>query len=372
MEPERSFSPAAAAHELVTKTPRVPLGHWPTPLEPLARLSIALGGPLISVKRDDTISLGMGGNKVRALEYLMAEALSADADTVLTAGVVQSNSVRQVAAAAAKLGLDCVVAVIRDRVLQVEPGYAQTGNFLLGTLYGATYEDMSWSENVPQRLAAIAERLRRQGLRPYIVPYGCASLTGAIGYVRAAIELAKQFASMTTPVTHVVHACGTGATQAGLVAGFAALDRPVKVIGVDIDADPAGVRRRVGDLLRQLRQVIGIESEVLIAELQIETDYSAGAYGTADQATVAAIRTLARTESLIFDPVYSGKAAAALIELVRQRFFQPEDHVVLLHTGGSPAIYAYQALLRSPEGSTASDDRCASAAWRSRPPYGHS
>jgi L-cysteate sulfo-lyase len=331
----------------ISAYPRLRLGHFPTPLEPLKRLSERLSGPAISVKRDDASGMGQGGNKVRALEFVLPEALAAGADILLTAGVVQSNSVRQVAAAAAKAGLDCHFAMITDRVTGTDADYAETGNALLDHLYGATHEIISIKDDRTAVLERIAARMRERGRKPYIVPYGCANRTGAIGYLNAAAELAEQATESGVPITHVVHASGTGGTQAGLIAGFAALGLPIEVIGIDVDADPHGVRQRVGRILAELADEIGLDRSVLMERIVVEGAFSAGAYGQADQRTVDAIRIAARSEALTLDPVYSGKALAGLIGLCKAGRFKPSDHVVFLHTGGTPAIYAYRSIFGS-------------------------
>lgn len=303
-----------------------------------------LGGPSVFVKRDDASGLGQGGNKVRALEFVVPAAQEADADILLTAGVVQSNSVRQVAAAAAKCGFDCHFAMITDRVNGTDPDYGATGNIFLDRLYGATYETISINDDRVAALERIAAQLRASGRRPYIVPYGCADRLGATGYLNAALEIAEQAAERERSITHVVHASGSGGTQAGLIAGFAALGMPVEVIGIDIDADPAGVRGRVATILRELADEVGLEPAPLEEKIIIEPGYSAGAYGQADGPTMEAIARAARLEALTLDPVYSGKALAGVIGLSKAGRFRPSDTVVFLHTGGTPAIYAYRSL----------------------------
>jgi L-cysteate sulfo-lyase len=333
-----------ALKAVVERRKRLKLGHFPTPIEALTRLSAELGSASIFVKRDDASGAGQGGNKVRALEFIIPAAQDAGADILLTAGVIQSNSVRQVAAAAAKAGLDCHFAMITDRVGKTDPDYARTGNILLNHLYGATHEIISVKDNRTAVLERIADRLRKQGRRPYVVPYGCANRLGAIGYLNAAQEICEQIAAQNLAITHLVHATGTGGTQAGLIAGFAALGLPIEVIGIDIDADPAGVKNRVTTLLRELADEVGLEASALEEKIIIDSGYSAQAYGQADAATVEAISMAARLEALIVDPVYSGKALAGLIGLSKAGRFSPSDNVLFLHTGGTPAIYAYRSL----------------------------
>jgi L-cysteate sulfo-lyase len=324
--------------------PRLKLGHFPTAIEPLPRLGSKLGGASLFVKRDDATGMGQGGNKVRALEFIIPDARRANADVLLTAGVVQSNSVRQVAAAAAKAGLGCHFGMITDRVGKTDPDYAKTGNILLDHLYGATHEIISIKDDRTDVLVKMADRFRSEGRRPYIVPYGCANRLGAIGYLNAALEIAEQIAARELAITHLVHATGTGGTQAGLIVGFAALGLPIEVIGIDIDADPIGVKRRVTTLLRELADEVGLEAEALERKIIIEPRYSAGAYGQADGPTLEAISMAAGLEALTLDPVYSGKAFAALIGLSREGRFMDSDNVLFLHTGGTPALYAYRSL----------------------------
>jgi L-cysteate sulfo-lyase len=323
---------------------RLPFGHLPTALEPLERLSSWLGGPSILIKRDDSTGLGMGGSKVRALEYLVPEAIDQGADMLLTMGVIQSNSVRQVAAAAAKVGLGCHFAMITDRVPDIDYTYRQTGNILLNHLYGATHEAVLMREDRTQKLAEMSARFRAEGRRPYIVPYGCANRLGALGYVRAALEISEQMQATGRKLTHVVHASGTGGTQAGLIVGFAALDMKVEVIGIDIDADPSGVRTRVASVLRDLADDMQMDFSALERRIVIEERYAAAAYGVAGDSTLEAIKEAAKREALVVDPVYSGKGLAGLIGLVREGRFSPDDTVLFLHTGGSPALYAYRGL----------------------------
>ncbi len=333
-----------ALSDKIKKHKRRLLGHFPTPLEPLKRLSNWLEGPTIFVKRDDASGFGQGGNKVRALEFLIPDALDQGAEILLTAGVIQSNSVRQVAAAAAKVGLNCHFAMITDRVDHTDKDYAQTGNIFLNHLYGATHEPISVKDEKDAALTKIAKHLKEKGSEPYIIPYGCANLLGAIGYLNAALEIAKQIDEQNLHITHLIHASGTGGTQAGLIVGFALLKIPIEVIGIDIDSDEAGVRHRVTKMLRLLAKEVGIESKPLEEKIIIESNYSAGAYGKADDITIEAMTVSSRLEALTTDPVYSAKGLAGLFGLSRKGYLKKTDNVIFLHTGGVPAIYAYRSL----------------------------
>jgi len=322
--------------------PRLSLGSFPTPLQPMARLAAALEGPHVYVKRDDLNGFGGGGNKVRALEYILPEAIAAGADTLLTAGVVQSNSARQVAAAAARVGMACHVLMVTDRVDRTDDDYAETGNVFLGRLFGATFETISIHDDREERLRDAVEHLRREGRTPYVVPYGCSNQLGATGYLSAAVEIAHQIEASSTGLTHLVHASGTGGTQAGLIAGFAAMGLDVEVVGIDVDADPLGVRRRVETRLTELTEALGLPP--MLDHIRIDSRYSAGAYGVADDGVMEAIRLGAQLEALLFDPVYSGKGLAGLIGLIRADYFPPSAQVLFLHTGGEPALFACRSL----------------------------
>ena len=326
----------------IESVPRLHLGNFPTPLQPMPRLAAALDGSAVYVKRDDSSGFGGGGNKVRALEYIMPEAMNRDADVLVTAGVVQSNSARQVAAAAARVGMGCHVLMVTDRVSGTDADYAETGNVFLGRLFGATFEPISIHDNREQRVQAAVDRLKRQGRTPYVVPYGCSNQLGATGYLHAALEIAHQVEMIGVGLTHVVHASGTGGTQAGLIAGFAALDLGIEVIGIDVDADPVGVRRRVNTRLTELTEALGLPP--MPDRVEIDSGYSAGAYGVADDAVVEAIRMGARLEALLLDPVYSGKGLAGLIGLTQANYVRPDAHGLFLHTGGEPAHFAHRSL----------------------------
>jgi len=322
--------------------PRLSLGSFPTPLQPMTHLSAALAGPPVYVKRDDLSGFGGGGNKGRALEYILPEAIASGADTLVTAGVVQSNSARQVAAAAARVGMACHVLMVTDRVDRTDDDYAETGNVFLGRLFGASFEPISVRDNREEKLQATADRLRLEGRTPYVVPYGCSNQLGATGYLRAALEVAHQIEARGIGLTHLVHASGTGGTQAGLVAGFAAMDLDIEVVGIDVDADPIGVDRRVGARLTELTEALGLPP--MLDRIKIDSRYSAGAYGVADDAVVEAIQLGARLEALLLDPVYSGKGFAGLVGFIRSGYFSQDAQVLFLHTGGDPALFAHRSL----------------------------
>jgi len=293
--------------------PRIRLAHLPTPVEPMPRLAAALGLTSLWVKRDDCTGLGVGGNKVRKLEFDLAAALVDGADCVVCGGVVQSNVARQVAEACAKLALECHLGIMHGRLARTEPGYDNTGNILLDRLFGAIIHDIPWDEDRNRRLREIVAELKAAGRRPYLVPYGASDALGAMGYALAAEEIVDECPN----TAWIVHASGSAGTQAGLLAGLLALGHPAQVIEVDVDAQPDRVRADVCRVGRAAAALLGIENRWQDERVEVAAQWSAGAYGLTDQTTEEAIRLAARTEAFALDPVYTGKGMAGLIGLAR-------------------------------------------------------
>ena len=325
--------------------PRVALAHLPTPLEEMPRLSAALGGPRLWVKRDDCTGLGVGGNKVRKLEYDLAAALAAGADSIVCGGVMQSNTCRQVAAAAAKLGLACHLGIMHGRVPKTEPGYDATGNILLDRLYGAAIHDLPWDEDRNRGLRHIEAELKASGRKPYFVPYGASDGLGALGYARMVLELVDQCAALGLAPTHLVHASGSAGTQAGIVATLCALDHPFRCIGIDVDAQPERVAADVRRVGREAAALLGVSDKWTEKAVDVAGGFAGPAYGVPDERTLEAIHLAARLEALALDPVYSGKGMAGLIGLIRAGQLRPEHTVIWIHTGGLPCLFAYPAAM---------------------------
>jgi L-cysteate sulfo-lyase len=335
-------TPAVFASQL-SQFPRLGLAQLDTPLEPLKRLSAHLGGPRLWVKREDATGLGFGGNKLRKLDYVLHDAVSSGADTLVSGGVVQSNSQRQVAAAAAKLGMECHLAVYHGRVSPPTPEYNASGNAFLNRLFGAHLHDVPWTGDRNAAIRALGAKLEQQGRRPYFVPYGVSNVLGAIGYATTIAEIGQQTAALGIRPTAIVHCSGSAGTQAGLVVGAAACMPQTRIVGVDIDAEPERVRSDVTRLARETAERL----EVPFAELHIEVvaGHAGPAYGVPHAATIEAIRLAGRLEALPVDPVYSGKGLAGLIALIREGRWNADDDVIFIHTGGSPALFAYQSAL---------------------------
>lgn len=320
--------------------PRIRLGHFPTPLEFMPRLSKALGGPEIWIKRDDCTGLSTGGNKTRKLEYLMGEALARKADIVITQGATQSNHARQTAAAAARLGLACHI-VLEDRTGSKDPDYRNNGNVLLDHLHGATVEHRPGGGDFNAELEKIAETMRAAGKTPYVIPGGGSNTVGALGYVNCALELVGQLNELGLKCDHLLHGTGSAGTQAGLVAGLRVLNSPIKVLGIGVRVPKEPQEANVFKLAAATAEKIGVAGAVRREDVVANCDYVGDGYGIPASGTIDAIRMLAELEGILLDPVYSGKGMAGLIDLVRKGHFKPTDRLIFLHTGGSAALFGY-------------------------------
>lgn len=327
--------------------PRTPLCTLPTPLQPLENLSRVLGGPRLLIKRDDMTGLALGGNKGRQLEFYMGEALARGADTIITTGAVQSNHVCQTAAAAAKLGLACHVQ-LETRVVGKGPEYARTGNALLDRVFGAIVHFFPEGEDEAAADAAvdrIADDVREKGGRPFVIHLGSDHQPlGALGYVEAAAELAEQTAAAGIAVDAVVVPSGSASTHAGLLVGLKAIDHPARVLGMCIRRDQEAQAARVRARVAAVAEMIGRPG--LVSDTDVWTDDAClgPGYGQPTPEMVEAVELMARHEGIVLDPVYTGKALAGLIGLLRQGFFQTDETVLFIHTGGIPALFAYPDL----------------------------
>lgn len=324
---------------LLDSFPRVPLAHLPTRLEALPRLSEELGGPAIHVKRDDCTGLATGGNKTRKLEFSMAAALEDGADTVITQGAVQSNHVRQTAAAACKLGLSCEV-LLEHRVEQPTEAYTSSGNVLLDRIFGARLREYPDGTDFDAAMAEVADQVSAAGGKPYIIPGGASNRIGALGYVNCAVELLGQIDEQQLDVSHIITATGSAGTQAGLVVGLKAMDSDIPLLGIGVKAPKDEQESKVYELACDTAEYIGAPGNIERGDVVANCDYVGEGYGVPTEAMNEAVLMLARLEGLLFDPVYSGKALAGMIDLI-QRGEISGDNIVFLHTGGSAALFAY-------------------------------
>lgn len=322
---------------LTDRRPRVPIAHLPTPLEMLPRLTALLGGPQLWVKRDDQTGLATGGNKARKLEFLVAEALAQGADTLVTCGAAQSNHARQTAAAAARFGLACTL------VLRGEPPPQAQGNLLLDQILGA---EIVWAgaDDLSARLEETADALRSRGRRPYIVPYGGSNPVGVCGYIAAMEELLAQAAPIGAFFDHIVLASSSGGTQAGLMVAARALGYRGRILGISVDMPAGPLRRRMAELAAATADHLGLPLSFASEDFAVEDGYLGGGYGVIGDREREAIRLLARTEGLLLDPVYTGRAFGGLIDLIRRGAFSPQERVLFWHTGGVAGLFARPAL----------------------------
>jgi len=322
----------------LNRFPRVPLAGLPTPIEPLLRLSAHVGGPRLFVKRDDLTRLGLGGNKLRKLEFLLGEAQAQGADTVLTVGAMQSNHARQTAAACARLGLDCELVLRRGS--HTSEAYLGSGNVLLDRLFGARLHLLKAQENREEYMSARAEALRAEGRRPYCIPVGGSCGLGNLGYVACAEEILSQSAEMGIRFDAVVVATGSGGTQGGLVAGMGRAGG-VPVIGIAVE----GTRREQEGLAAaqaaEALRLLGAAESVLGAAVEVLDDFVGPGYARPSEPMREALSLAARFEGLVLDPVYTGKAFAGLVALARGNRFCRQQSLLFVHTGGAPGLFGY-------------------------------
>jgi D-cysteine desulfhydrase len=324
---------------LTDRLPRVTLGHLPTPLEPLTRLAPELGGPDLWIKRDDQTGLATGGNKTRKLEFLLAEAIDQGKETgrpvrVFTAGAAQSNHARQTAAAAARLGARCTL-VLRGPA----PTHTQ-GNLLLDRILGA---DVVWSRDhrVLERMEQAAQEAQAAGECAYVIPYGGSNPVGASGYVAAMEETLRQCEEMSVTFDWIVFASSSGGTQAGLVVGAREMGFHGHILGISVDLAAHALRDRVAKLATATARHLGLQASFRSDQIEVNDAYLGGGYGVMGHLERDAIRTLARTEGILIDPVYTGRAFGGLLDLINWGEIGSDARVLFWHTGGTPALFAY-------------------------------
>jgi D-cysteine desulfhydrase len=317
----------------------------PTPLEPLANLTRLLGGPDLWIKRDDLTGLAGGGNKTRKLEFLVAEAIAQDCDTLITVGAVQSNHCRLTLAAAAKEGLKCRL-LLEQRVPGSYKGDASGNNLLFDLIGAEKIEVVESGADLAACMAAMAEDLQRHGRKAYVIPGGGSNALGALGYVACAQELLHQAFEQQVRVDHVVVASGSAGTHAGLLVGLEGASADIPLIGVNVRRPRVEQEGNVYKLVGETAALLNLDKAIAREKVVALDDWVGPGYSLPTKEMVEAVRLLASTEAILLDPVYTGKAMAGLIGLVRQGRFKAGETVVFVHTGGSPALYAYQDDLR--------------------------
>lgn len=323
------------------RLPRLKVAALPTPLEEAPSLSAYLGGPRLMVKRDDITGLAFGGSKVRKIEYLMGEAVDRGCDVVVTVGAVQSNHARVTAAAARRLGLDAIV------VLNGEEPPQRQGNLLLDAIFGAEIRIVNTDDDYVLMgvVEDIARDLQRKGRNPYVIPRGGATALGAAAFVNAGLELLDQLNGRGIRADAIVHASTSGGTQAGLYTAMKVTQSGIRVVGVSAGPRRDVVTGRVWGLVNELTRLLGLDWRPHPDDIVVTDEYVGERYGVPTPAGLDAIRLVARTEGILLDPVYTGKAMAGLIDMVRSGQFTPDQTVVFWHTGGQPAVFAYAGWL---------------------------
>ena len=310
--------------------PRVQIAHLPTPIDPLPRLSAALKGPQLWIKRDDQTGLAFGGNKTRKLEYLLADARAQGAETLITRGARQSNHCRQTAAAAARSGFECTLVLSGSAPSEI------AGNLLLDQLLGA---EIVWTkgEDPEQVLESTFAQAWEAGRRPYLIPYGGSNATGASAYVAAISELVEQGLKFD----RIVFASSSGGTQAGMIAGVKAHELPTHITGISVDKPSAELQSIVLNLVHQTSELLRLNLDFQPDEVDVDDRYLGGGYAVMGEIEREAIELFASTEGILLDPVYTGRAAAGMIDRIRKGEFGLEERILFWHTGGTPALFAY-------------------------------
>ena len=325
----------------IESLPRFSLAQLPTPVAELERLTRELGGPGLLIKRDDQTGLALGGNKTRKLEFLVGQALAQGADTLVTLGAAQSNHCRQTAAAAARAGLKC------ELILNGQPPEVPNGNLLLNELLGATTHWIARPQRA-EKLKALDVELRAAGRKPYLIPVGGSNGVGAVGYVVAMLELLEQLRVSQQRVDHIVFGSSSGGTQAGLVLGARLAGFTGGVTGLSIDKnDPEHFEyeTEVAQMANECAAYLGANVRLTRDDIHVVYGYKGEGYGVVGDLEREAIRLMARTEGIILDPVYAGRAFGALVDLIRKGKYQQGATVLFWHTGGTAALFAYARAL---------------------------
>lgn len=311
-----------------------------TPIEPLKRLSEQLGGPSIYMKRDDLLGLAGGGNKTRKLEFVVADALQKGSDTLITCGAIQSNHCRLTLAAAVKEGLECHL-VLEERVADSYNPKASGNNFLFHLMGVASIKVVPGGSDMMAAMQDVADKLRTEGKKPYIIQGGASNEIGALGYVACAQEILNQSFEQGLHFDHVVCASGSAGTHAGLVTGLVGSNSRLPVVGINVSRPKDIQESLVFSLVEKTAHLLGIRQAIPREAVRCFDDYVGPGYSLPSAAMVDAVKLIARTEAILMDPVYTGKAMAGMIDLVKKGFFGPAEKLLFVHTGGSPGIYAY-------------------------------
>jgi len=321
--------------------PRIMMGHWPTPMQKLPGLSDSLNGPGLYIKREDLNGLGLGGNKCRKLEFVLADAQRRGVDTLITSGSSQSNFALQMAAAARKVGMEPYLLLVKGEHTDLQ------GNLLLHNILGSNVKIVAVDDpkemfsEIPARMQELADDLKRQGRHPLVIPAGAFMPLGTAGWVNAAEEIYQQAKRLEIDIKYVVLANGSGGTQAGLILGFNQLNSGIKVVGISVLYDKKEATDIVTHHIQETAELLNLKVRLEPEDVVVYDDYIGSGYGIPTSQCIQAIQNVARTEGIFLDPVYTGKAMAGLIDLVERGIFAKTDGVLFIHTGGVAADFAY-------------------------------
>ena len=333
----------------LSKYPRVKLIHSPTPLEYLENLTQHLNGPDIYIKRDDCTGLAFGGNKSRKLEFLIGDALKNKADVIITAGAVQSNHCRQTAAAATKFGMECIIVA--------KPSWSKeyNGNLFLDELLGAKLVlleednealDQGGKLSMEKTIENLMADLKTKGKNPYYIPVGGSNSIGSLGYISMTMELIAQANEMGIEIGSMVAASGSGGTQTGMILGADVEKSGIQTVGMAISSDATIVIPKLKDLCNQTSDYYELGLSYEEKDIIFNDNYIGEGYGIPSEEMIEAVKLLARKEGIILDPVYSGKAFAGMVDLIKKGYFDKSKAVVFIHTGGTPALFVYSDSFR--------------------------
>jgi len=327
--------------KMMIDLPRMKYTDYMTPIEHLKNFSRALGGPNIYMKRDDLLGLTLGGNKTRKLEFLMSDAKAKGADTIITCGAVQSNHCRLTLSAAVKEGLKCVL-VLEERVPSSYKPEASGNNFLFQLLGVESVKVVPGGSDMLHEMELVAQELTDNGRTPYIIPGGGSNEIGATGYVLCAQEMIQQTESMGLDINHMVVASGSGGTHAGLLVGLFGENKKIPVMGINVGRPEGAQTKLIQELACKTAKYVGIEEEFPPELVVCKDSYVGPGYSLETNEMIESVQLLARTEGILLDPVYTGKVMAGLVDHIRKGHFKNTDNVLFIHTGGSPALFAYQ------------------------------
>ncbi|MCM3668725.1 D-cysteine desulfhydrase [Mesobacillus maritimus] len=317
-----------------------------TPLEHLPHFSKALGGPSIYFKRDDLLGLTAGGNKTRKLEFLIADALQKGADTIITSGAIQSNHCRLTLSAAVKEDMKCILVLEEGVTPNMDPEF--NGNYFLYHLLGAeNIKIVPHGTDLNKEMQKLGEKVKDEGRNPYIIPVGGSNFIGAKGYAACAQEILAQTFDQNINLSTVVCVSGSGGMHAGLVTGFQGLQSNIPVIGINVSRGKPEQEEKVYKLVKETAAHVGMPYEIPREAITCFEEYVGPGYALPTPEMVEAVQLVAKTEGILLDPVYTGKAVAGLIDLIRKGIFKKDDHILFVHSGGSPSLYANTDLFKS-------------------------